>query len=43
MDPGTSVLEGREWSDIQANWAKDIGGPVGRGGSNKAVEVEDVT
>jgi hypothetical protein len=39
VDPGTSILEG---SKVLANWAMDINGTVGGGGSNKAKEVEDV-
>jgi hypothetical protein len=42
VDLGTSILEGREGSNVLANWAKDIGGRVGGGGGNKAVEAEDV-
>jgi hypothetical protein len=42
VDLGTSVLEGREGSNILANWAIDIGGAVGGGSGNKAVEVEDI-
>ncbi len=39
VDPGTSILEG---SDVQKNWAMDLGGVVGRDGGNKAGETEDV-
>ncbi len=39
VDPGTSVLEG---SNIQENWATDFGSVVGRGGGDKAGELEDV-
>jgi hypothetical protein len=42
VDPGASVLEGREGSNILANWTTDIGVAVDGGGGNKAGEVEDV-
>ncbi len=42
MAPGTPVLEGKEGSKVLANWATDIGGAVGGGVGNKAVEVEDI-
>ena len=42
VDPGASVLEGREGSNILANWTTDIGVAVDGGGGNKVGEVEDV-
>jgi hypothetical protein len=42
VDPGTSVLEEREGSNVLENWAMNIGSTVGGGGGDIAVEVEDV-
>jgi hypothetical protein len=42
VHPGTSVLEGREGSNILANWAVDIGGTEGKCSGEKAGEAEDI-
>jgi hypothetical protein len=39
VNPSTSVFEG---SNIQENWAMDIGGVVGGGGGKEAREAEDI-
>jgi hypothetical protein len=37
VDPGTSLLKGREGSKVLANWATDIGGAMSRGVGEEAV------
>jgi hypothetical protein len=42
VDPGMTILERREGSNVLANWAMDISGAVVRGSGDKTREAEDV-